>query len=105
MARSPSSACLYDECTADTDCKSPFMCTCGQGGGFTNYCTAAGNCRVDSDCASGYCSPTVDGCGTFTGYFCHTAADECYSDDDCVNAGFRRRRDVMRRPANTHLRR
>lgn len=58
-----------------------------------------GNCRVDSDCESGggYCSPSQnaglfvcsDGCsgtcgGGLTGYYCHTAADECVNDCDCA---------------------
>ena len=65
------------------------MCAC-QG---TPYSTRAnvcrpGNCRVDADCGpSGSCSPSqsTSGCGgDLDGYFCHTAADECIDDADCV---------------------
>jgi hypothetical protein len=43
----------------------------------------SGNCRVDSDCAGGYCSPSPGLCGTATGYYCHTAKDTCVNDSDC----------------------
>jgi hypothetical protein len=83
----PSSACVYDACAIDTDCPGGSVCICGQGGPVANECSAVGNCRVDADCPSGYCSPSVDPCGTFKGYFCHTAADECNDDSGCANGG------------------
>jgi hypothetical protein len=47
----------------------------------------SGDCRLDADCACGYCSPTE---GTrcvyetgFVGYYCHTRTDTCINDSDC----------------------
>lgn len=96
------SACTYDTCFSNTDCKSmgggPCVCgvaatgttTSGQQvneGRTANTC-AAGNCQVDSDCATGYCSPTYDTtCGPrdgYVGYYCHTPNDECDNDSDCT---------------------
>jgi hypothetical protein len=52
--------------------------------GLGNTCVQ-GNCRVDSDCGPGYCSPSVDsnGCTGLVGYYCHTPSDECIDDADC----------------------
>jgi hypothetical protein len=48
-----------------------------------------GNCQTDGDCgSSGYCSPTFGGCGDYGGviaYYCHTPADTCIDDSDCVS--------------------
>jgi len=51
-----------------------------------------GNCKVDADCPSGFCSPSAlsltFNCrmnvpmGSF-GYFCHSNKDECGNDSDC----------------------
>jgi hypothetical protein len=77
--------CTYDVCAHDTDCMTGQTCACHgadlhQG---SNECVP-GNCRVDADCgASGYCSPTIGGCGGLVGYYCHTAADTCIDDGDC----------------------
>lgn len=75
--------CSYDSCFVDADCAADEACSCAAGG---NVCVK-GNCRVDSDCGvGGYCSPTIGGgCGGtgVTGYFCHTASDECANDSDC----------------------
>lgn len=87
VATAPSSTCVYDACSVDTDCPSSSVCICGQGGAVANACSVVGNCRVDADCASGYCSPSVDSCGGFNGYFCHTAKDECNDDSGCTNSG------------------
>jgi hypothetical protein len=46
---------------------------------------------VDSDCASGYCSPSVGSLGTFygiQGYYCHTPKDTCSNDSDCGGGGY-----------------
>jgi hypothetical protein len=75
--------CFYDECATDSDCPASSVCQCGSGGAATNSCSPVGNCRVDSDCASGFCSPSEDGCADFNGYFCHTQSDQCATDDDC----------------------
>jgi hypothetical protein len=58
--------------------------------GTQNTCMAAGNCRTDSDCSSGYCSPSADPgfCATWwLGYFCHGPGDECVNDGDCTDGG------------------
>jgi hypothetical protein len=79
--------CTYDACVHDTDCATGVeTCAC-HGAAFhpdSNECIASG-CRVDSDCgASGFCSPTIGGCGGLVGYYCHTAGDLCLDDADCT---------------------
>jgi hypothetical protein len=80
--------CTYDTCVHDTDCMAGDLCVChgsAYTGGDGNTCMM-GNCRVDSDCgAKGYCSPShgTSGCGGVTGYYCHTATDQCVDDTDC----------------------
>jgi hypothetical protein len=58
--------------------------------GSRNTCIHS-NCRVDSDCASGYCSPSVSPeCGPFygiLGYYCHSCDDTCTNDSECVQTG------------------
>jgi len=81
-------------CSTDADCAAGQDCFCdvsvGQGYA-TNQCLPS-NCRLDSDCASGYCSPSdhtggPGGCGgQYDGWYCHVTADECGNDDDCVGA-------------------
>ncbi|HWZ88899.1 MAG TPA: hypothetical protein VNW92_08615, partial [Polyangiaceae bacterium] len=84
-------ACTRDQCATDTDCASGQACRCwNQVRGnalFGNACTVTG-CRVDADCGpKGTCSPDSTGyCGSFTGYYCHTAADACNSDADCCGS-------------------
>ncbi len=85
--RPPSSACAYDQCAIDTNCPNASACICGSGGLSTNSCAPVGTCRVDADCATGYCSPGKDPCtGGLTGFFCHTPRDECTNDNDCADA-------------------
>ncbi len=78
--------CAYDSCQHDTDCAKGELCLCHDSAYYTggNTCTKGG-CRVDADCgAGGYCSPSrAGGCGGVTGYYCHSAADECVDDSDC----------------------
>ena len=79
-------ACTYDQCEIDSACGA-FVCECE--GGFrsdNDVCLAQGNCRVDAECGSQYCSPTLGDCGDYTktvGYYCHTPKDECIDDVDC----------------------
>ena len=81
--------CAYDSCGHDADCPAGQLCVChgsAYAGGGGNTCMA-GNCRVDRDCgAGGYCSPThgTNGCGSVSGYYCHTSADTCVDDGDCT---------------------
>lgn len=82
-----------DLCLVDGDCSDGGTCSCRgatrhwAGSSNGNVCIP-GDCRTDSDCGpGGACSPTVDPlCGGFygvQGYYCHTCADNCMSDDDC----------------------
>jgi hypothetical protein len=82
-------------CATDSDCPSAMeACGCDDTGGA---CVQA-LCHVDSDCgAGGYCSPSYDllvvGCNSnntptasreILGFYCHTAADDCNNDSDCM---------------------
>jgi hypothetical protein len=84
--------CSYDQCGRDTDCMGMQLCACRGSQGIdpvaANLCVAAG-CRVDTDCgAGGYCSPSrAGGCGGVTGFYCHTASDQCVDDTDCGPGG------------------
>jgi hypothetical protein len=79
--------CTYDACFSDADCPAGTLCNCDPLAG--NACLPA-NCRVDSDCASGYCSPSQAqsycSYATTGGYYCHTDQDSCDSDADCPEA-------------------
>jgi hypothetical protein len=82
--------CSYDTCVHDVDCPAGQACACHgtpYTGGAGNACVP-GNCRVDADCGPrGYCSPSsaqVTGCSGLAGFFCHTPADECTDDSDCM---------------------
>jgi hypothetical protein len=81
--------CTYDTCYSDATCSSGGPCACeGESGSPGNTCLP-GNCQTDTDCgASGYCSPTLGGCGNYggvIGYYCHTAADSCVDDTECTD--------------------
>ena len=70
----------------DAECGAGNLCAC-HGSPYVsggNGCIA-GNCRVDADCdgGNGYCSPSSEGCGGLSGYFCHTRQDGCLDDSDC----------------------
>jgi hypothetical protein len=75
--------CGADECFTDADCTTGHMCGCASSFGgniiHTNSCVPSG-CRVDTDCASGLCSPDRGG-----GYHCHSSADTCHADSDCAS--------------------
>ena len=73
--------CQYDGCMSDAECKDG-PCMCG-GSATVNKC-GGGRCRVDADCGGGYCSPSQDECHWgLSGWYCHTADDECVDDKDC----------------------
>jgi hypothetical protein len=85
--------CTYDQCDSDSDCSAGQDCACRitlrgtPDGAGPNRCVSA-NCRSDADCgASGFCSAsrTSGACESYVdGYYCHTPADECGVDADCI---------------------
>jgi hypothetical protein len=85
--------CSFDQCLTDADCGSG-VCGCssdyygGNAAYHPNICVPS-NCHVDADCgAGGYCSPSRGRCGTFEGFYCHTAADTCVDATmDCTLCG------------------
>lgn len=93
--------CSYDACISDGDCTGmdggaaahSGICACESAfRADNNICIFEGNCRTDADCGGEYCSPTwpFGSCtldGTISGYYCHTAADECTDDQDCTSSG------------------
>jgi hypothetical protein len=85
--------CTYDDCLVDSDCPNNAACVCngtfyGGLGYAGNHCIP-GQCRLDSDCGpGGYCSPSIGRCGSYQGYYCHTARDICVdSTKDCAGCG------------------
>lgn len=83
--------CTYDACFDDTDCESGSVCQCSPATQTSvgNHCSAPG-CRIDADCPGSFCSPTFGTCGNYSGvigYACHTTADECVDDTDCIGKG------------------
>jgi hypothetical protein len=83
-------------CRSDADCAAGTACACDTASPLATSTPTAclpANCRVDADCASGYCSEShhrggPGNCGAEAdGFFCHTAADECGNDGDCVAGG------------------
>ena len=104
--------CSYDGCLSDDDCgASPAVCLCeGQWSVYSkvspgNICRS-GNCRTDSDCPGGACSPSVGFGATFygyRGYYCHTPQDQCQCDSDCASP--LRRARTTPRSAPGHARR
>jgi hypothetical protein len=78
--------CSYDTCFSDKDCTANVPCDCraSASDNAANACMTGSNCRVDADCGpNGFCSPSgVSNCSK--AYFCHTPADFCIDDSDCV---------------------
>jgi len=76
--------CYYDECYVDDDCAAGMTCACGSGSATGPHRCVPSNCRTDSDCdpSAPFCSPKL-GCSGVTGWYCHTAQDECLDDADC----------------------
>lgn len=79
--------CVYDTCFVDGECAAGAACNCDPLNG--DSCQPS-NCRVDSDCACGYCSPSpnTNNCipdfgNGVSGVYCHTAQDQCTNDSDC----------------------
>lgn len=84
--------CTSDTCFDDSACPTGQTCACHGSpydDGAGNHCVP-GNCRNDSDCVPcGWCSPSFStaGCGSLSGYYCHTPKDQCVDDSDCADAG------------------
>ena len=78
----PGCYCQYDTCESDASCGSNQVCICRDTPewGGANTCIT-GNCRINADCPSGYCS--LDESYGTGGYFCHTDRDTCHNDSDC----------------------
>jgi hypothetical protein len=88
-------ACVYDDCLTDSDCPVGTACSCdanrsGPGASANPTKCVPASCRLDSDCGpGGFCSPSTlaagpGQCGSgMTGFYCHTAADECGNASDC----------------------
>jgi hypothetical protein len=81
----------HDACLADSDCGATGVCDC-EAPRCThpfplagNVCVP-GNCRVDSDCACGFCAGDT-ACGGLDGYYCTTPQDQCSTDADCQDGG------------------
>lgn len=70
-------------CATDADCGAG-SCVCD--GAAEGRCTFD-TCHSDADCEAGYhCASTPQGCAPAP-YTCQTVADECFSTDDCAQAG------------------
>lgn len=77
--------CSYDRCFEDSDCEEDQLCACNGARDGGNACIEAG-CHTDQECGDYKCTPSLGSCGHYSppvGYYCHTAADDCQSDDDC----------------------
>lgn len=87
--------CTYDQCTTDAECPTGTLCDCrspwrkGSAAGDGPTRCLPTDCRTDADCGvSGYCSPSFDSCGAYSGvvrWACHTAKDTCVTDADCAD--------------------
>ncbi|RYE86967.1 MAG: hypothetical protein EOO75_15080 [Myxococcales bacterium] len=75
--------CVYG-CLQDSDCASDELCECGTPVG---RCLKA-SCKSGADCTEGGCAQHeigMPGCGT-QAYACQTKADECVSNQDCLDS-------------------
>jgi len=81
----------HDACLVDSDCGGTGVCDC-EAPRCTEPFAVAGNvcvasdCRVDSDCACGFCAADTS-CGGIDAYHCTTTHDECSTDADCQDGG------------------
>lgn len=83
---------MPDECFSDADCDAGY-CSCGEAEVFTNnYCSGRGDgqCRSDRDCPTGFhCGGGFSGSSDATFFYlrCQKPADQCVTDDDCIDDG------------------
>lgn len=81
----------HDACLVDSDCGGTGVCDC-ESPRCAEPFAVAGNvcvpsdCRVDSDCACGFCAADTS-CGGIDAYHCTTPHDECSTDADCQDGG------------------
>lgn len=79
------STCLpLSQCVEDADCGAGEACVCTQR--RFNRCLPA-TCRAATDCDGLSCGVSTDLCGLPESLRCHTPADECQLDTDCVKGG------------------
>jgi len=78
--------CHYDECGTDADCAPGHACACNGGG--LRVCVG-GDCRRDADCKSPQHCIRTDTCGAgpFGAFKCTTDADQCRTNQDCIDNG------------------
>jgi hypothetical protein len=81
----------HDACLVDSDCGDAGVCLCETPRCVVPFPVAGnvclgGNCRVDSDCACGFCAGEMS-CGGIDGFWCTTPQDECSTDGDCQDGG------------------
>jgi hypothetical protein len=81
----------HDACLVDSDCGDSGVCDCEEPRCSHPFATTGnvclpGNCRVDSDCACGFCAGATS-CTGLGGYWCTTPLDECSTNGDCQDAG------------------
>lgn len=78
--------CLYDSCQSDADCKPGEACACD--GTNVRVCVKAA-CHADADCDATQRCVRADTCGfgPFGSFMCTSAADQCRTNQDCLDKG------------------
>lgn len=79
-------------CTTDADCGSGEICACASGLGIHGSFRELGSydvcrpasCTTGADCDGRDCSLAIDACGGWDELACHSAGDECATDDQCT---------------------
>jgi hypothetical protein len=83
----PGNRCLYDDCSADGDCRERSHGTClPLGLGYVFRTCAYGSCRTSADCtraAGGECTIYWAGCGAGGQLYCRYPNDVCRKAADC----------------------
>lgn len=77
-------ACAYP-CAEDADCGDGGACLCGTSDDFIfgTGCRPA-SCRTDADCGEFTCGVSPSICRDGAELHCHSAADACQTDEDCL---------------------
>jgi hypothetical protein len=87
----PSCMPPHDACLVDSDCGSSGVCDCetprcAEPFAVSGNVCVPSDCRVDSDCACGFCAGDAS-CGGLQAYHCTTPRDECSTGADCQDGG------------------